>query len=146
MNPLHFLAEQAKQERVAITPELDEALAWLDTTMERLAGALEVEYIGPAVGMKNINAEHVYRLMVRQHTWDVFVKAWSLKVCDALDNAGNRMSWPVQGVQRLRKQHVVQVLPEFFAGYLVAIEAAGKADTEAAVEIRDMAGFFATKH
>lgn len=136
------LAAQAKQDPVAVTTETDRDLTELDGEFEQLAAQLEVEYAGPGVGMADMKAEHVYRLVVRHHVWDVNTEGWGLKVCDALPNCEFRPMWPVQGTGRLRKKQIVKVLPEFFAGYLAAIEAAGKAGTPAGQRVRAMAEAF----
>ncbi len=140
---MQVLAEQAKQENPAINQALDEALAELDAELEQLCPQLQVEHIGPGVGMADMGAEHVYRLVVRHHTWDVFKEGWSLKVCDALENCEFRPMWPIQGTARLRKKQVVQALPEFFAGFAEAVRAAGKAETSAARRITELAAAFA---
>jgi hypothetical protein len=139
---IEFLAEQAKQDNVPVTKALDEALAELDREFETLAGELEVEHVGPGVGMADMQAEHVYKLVVRYHVWDVFKEGWGLKVCDALPNCEFRPMWPVQGVNRLRKKQLVQGLPEFFAGFADAVKAAGKADTPAGQRALAMAAAF----
>ncbi|OOG21930.1 hypothetical protein B1C78_15845 [Thioalkalivibrio denitrificans] len=139
-DPLERIARLAHADRVPVTVELDEALAALDAELADLAGALEVAYVGPGVGMADMGAEHVYRLVVRRHVWDTTTAGWGLKVCDALDNNDLRPMWPIQGVGRLRKQQVVKALPAFFAGYAEAVRAAGKADTEAGRRILAMAG------
>ncbi len=139
---IHFLAEQAKQENPAINRVLDEALAELDAELEQLCPELQVEYVGPGVGMADMSAEHVYRLVVRHHTWDVFKEGWSLKVCDALENCEYRPMWPIQGTARLRKKQVVQALPEFFTGFAGAIDEAGKADTPAGRRVKELAASF----
>ncbi|HDP89338.1 MAG TPA: hypothetical protein ENN42_05200 [Thioalkalivibrio sp.] len=140
---IDFLAAQAKQDNVPVTPELDAALAALDAEFETLAPQIEVEYVGPGIGMADMQAEHVFKLVVRYHVWDVFKEGWGLKVCDALPNSSLRPMWPVQGVSRLRKKQLVQALPRFFAGYAEAVKAAGKTDTEAGQRALAMASAFA---
>jgi hypothetical protein len=137
---LEILAERVGAEHVVIDAGLDQALAELDRVMERLGMALEVEHVGPGVGMADMGAEHVYRLVMRRHRWDVFTESWGLKVCDALANCELRPMWPLQGTARLRKRQVVRVLPEFFAGYIRAVIEAGKSDTAAGRELRDIVG------
>ena len=141
---IEFLAAQAKQDNIPVTPELDTALAALDAEFETLAPQLEVEYVGPGIGMADMKAEHVFKLVVRYHVWDVFKEGWGLKVCDALPNSDLRPMWPVQGVNRLRKKQLVQALPDFFAGYAGAVKAADKADTEAGQRALAMAAAFAS--
>ena len=126
---LQRLAAQSRAPRVAVTPELDTALTWLDEQTEALAQALEVEYVGPGVGT-DPGAEAVYRLVVRCHEWRLGRPTWSVKVCDATPEANYRATWPIPGVQRLRKQRLVQVLPEFLSGWSDAVSAAGKGDSE----------------
>lgn len=140
MSFIELLAEQAGRERVAVTPELDAALTELDRTFEELAPALEVEYVGPGVGVEG--AEDVYRLVVRPHEWVMGSPSWSLKICDALPNAGWRVSWAVQGASRARKAMAVKALPAFFAGYLQAVRAADKSDTEAGQRLAALAQSF----
>ncbi|MEJ2481354.1 MAG: hypothetical protein P8Y78_14605, partial [Acidihalobacter sp.] len=83
---IDFLAAQAHADRVRLSGELDEALRALDAEMSELAGVLQVEYVGPGVGMQDMGAEHVFRLAVRHHVWDVSEAGWGLKVCDGLPN------------------------------------------------------------
>lgn len=137
-----FLAAQAALDDVPVSPMLDAALAELDAEFERLAGALEVEFVGPGVGMADMGAEHVYRLVVGRHRWDAHTERWGLKVCDASPNCRLRPMWPVQGTARLRKKQVVKALPALLAGYAGAVEAAGKADTPAGRRVLEMAAAF----
>jgi hypothetical protein len=136
---LEILAERAGAEQVVIDAGLDQALAELDRVMERLGTALEVEHVGPGVGMADMGAEHVYRLVMRRHRRDVFTEGWGLRVCDALANCELRPMWPLQGTARLRKRQVVRALPEFLAGYLRAVVEADKSDTVAGRELRKIA-------
>lgn len=139
---IDFLAEQAALATPPVTAELDAALAQLDEEFESLAPQLEVEYVGPGVGMADMKAEHVFRLVVRHHVWDVGTRGWGLKVCDALPNCDFRPMWPVQGVGRLRKRQLLAVLPAFVTGFAAAVEAAGKADSPAGRRISEMAQAF----
>ena len=123
---IEALAARLIQDPLVLDTELDEALAELDCEMQRLSAELEVEHVGPGVGMRDMGAEQVYRLVVRRHRWDVFSEAWGLKVCDASSNCDFRPMWPIQGTGRLRKRQVVQVLPELFLGYAEAVARAGK--------------------
>lgn len=134
---LNVLARLGGASRVPITAELDEALAALDAEFEHLAPAMEVEYIGPGVGVEG--KETVYRLVVRAHEWTIHQPSWSLKICDALPNAGWRAAWAVQGASRARKALTVNVLGEFLDGYATAIKAADKAGTEAGQRVLAMA-------
>lgn len=140
---LQLLAEQATRERIAVTPALDQALAALDAELEALAPELQVEYIGPGVGVEG--KEEVYRLVVRPHEWVMGQPAWSMKVCDALPNAGWRAAWAAHGVSRARKAMVVKRLPEFMRGYADCIRAAGKADTTAGRRIQELAEGLASR-
>jgi hypothetical protein len=135
---LTLLGERARDDRPRLDAELDAALAALDRELEALAGELKVEYVGPGVGMADMDAEHVYRLVVRRHRWDVFTEGWSLKVCDGLENCDLRPMWPIQGTARLRKRQVVQALPEFLRGYATAIAEAGKAETPAGRRVGEL--------
>lgn len=134
---MDVLAKLSQTTPVAITQALDTALTALDAEFEQLAPALEVEYIGPGVGVEG--KETVYRLVVRAHEWTMRQPSWSLKVCDALPNAGWRVAWAVQGVSRARKALVIQQLPAFLHGYAQAVKVAGKTETRAAQRIMTMA-------
>lgn len=140
---VELLAAQAHAERVRLDAELDAALRALDAEMSELADALRVEYVGPGVGMRDMQAEQVFRLAVRRHVWDVSEAGWGLKVCDGLPNGGLRAMWPIYGVARLRKQQLVQALPEFFAGMAQAVRAAGKGETTAGQRLSSLAAAFA---
>ncbi|MGA7800369.1 MAG: hypothetical protein WCC36_06120, partial [Gammaproteobacteria bacterium] len=122
-----YLAEQALAEPVAITAELDAALARLDRAFATLAAELQVEYFGPGVG---VDAERsVFQLVIGPHRGGIEGPVWGLRVCDGTASGGLRPMWAVQGVGRLRKALVVKALPELLAGFAAAIGAAGKADT-----------------
>lgn len=138
-DPLETLARLVRDPPVSVSRELDEALEALDMEMTRLAGALQIEYLGPGVGMADMNAEHVYRVVVRHHVWDTTTAGWGVRVCDALDNNDLRPMWSLRGVGRLRKRQLLAVLPEFFQGYAAALEAAGVADTPAGRRVLEIA-------
>ncbi|APZ42184.1 hypothetical protein [Acidihalobacter ferrooxydans] len=140
---IEFLAGQAHAEQVRITAELDAALRELDTEMSELAEVLRVEHIGPGVGMRDMQAEHVFRLAVRHHVWNVTEEGWGLKVCDGLPNGSLRPMWPIYGVARLRKQQLIQALPEFFVGLADAVRDAGKDETPAGRRVLSIAAAFA---
>jgi hypothetical protein len=140
---IEFLAAQAHADSVRVGGELDEALHALDAEMSELADVLQVEYIGPGVGMQDMGAEHVFRLAVRHHVWDVDKAGWGLKVCDGLPNGGLRAMWPIYGVARLRKQQLVQALPHFFSGLADAVREAGKDETPAGRRVLSLAAAFA---
>lgn len=139
---IDFLAAQAALDAPPVTAELDAALAALDAEFESLAPELQIEFIGPGVGMADMRAEHVFRLVIRHHVWDVDTEGWGLKVCDALPNCDFRPMWPVQGVGRLRKRQLLTVLPEFMTGYAGVVAEAGKADTPAGRRVMEMARAF----
>ncbi|OBS09125.1 hypothetical protein [Acidihalobacter prosperus] len=139
---ISLLAAQAAAPSVTVNAALDEALRALDRRIEVLAEALQVEYLGPGIGMLDMDAEHVFRLAVRHHVWDVAHAGWGVKVCDALPNGGLRPMWPIHGVGRLRKQQLVRALPAFFQGYVTAVAAAGKAGTPAGRELQALAESF----
>lgn len=134
---LQLLADQATRERVSITPALDEALTAVDAELEAIAPELQVEYVGPGVGVEG--QEDVYRMVVRAHEWVMNQPSWSMKVCDALPNAGWRAAWAIQGVSRARKTMVVRKLPEFMRGYMECVREAGKADTAAGRRLEELA-------
>ena len=125
------LAEAARNGGT-LTAEVDQALAALERELNRLAGTLQVEHVGPGVGMEDMAAEEVYRLVIREHEHDVTRREWGVMVCDALPNCDYRAMWPMTGVGRLRRRQVVAVVPELVAGYRAAVEAAGRGDTPAA--------------
>jgi len=134
---LDHLAEQARAERVAVTPELDAALAALDEAIEAIAPQLEVEAYGPGVGVEG--EQDVYRLVIRHHEWNVDDYRWGLKVCDALPNAGWRVAWPIQGVARRRKGEVVRGLPAMLGEWRNAVAAAGLAESDAGRQVAELA-------
>lgn len=136
---IDFIAAQTHAGQVRVNDELDRALRALDAEMDELADALRVEYVGPGVGMQDMGAEHVFRLAVRHHVWDVNQAGWGLKVCDGLPNGGLRAMWPIYGVARLRKQQLVLALPGFFAGLADAVRSAGKDDTPAGRRVLELA-------
>lgn len=121
-----LLASAIVAPKIIINDALDDALRALDERLQTLSSALTVEYIGPGVGMQDMEAEQVYRLVVRYHIWDTTRSGWGLKVCDALPNGMMRPMWPIYGVGRLRKQQLIRALPDFFQGYLEAVTTAGK--------------------
>ncbi|ADC70909.1 hypothetical protein TK90_0394 [Thioalkalivibrio sp. K90mix] len=125
-----------------LNAEVDQALAALEQEINHIAAELQVEHVGPGVGMADMNAEHVYRLVIRQHEIDVTRHEWSLWVCDALDNCDFRATWPVTGAGRLRRKQVTAVVPELVTGYRDAVVAAGKGDTPAGQRLEQMAGLF----
>lgn len=137
---IELLAEQAHAPRVAITAELDAALQALDAEFEALAPQLQVEYIGPGVGVEG--QEDVYRLAVRYHEWVMNQPSWSLKICDALPNAQWRAAWAIQGASRARKALLVRGLPQFMRGFAEAVRAAGKANDAAGRRVEAMARAF----
>lgn len=125
---LAHLALEARSPRVRVDPALDEALARLDALLERLCRDLQVEYVGPPVG---VEAREVHRLVVAAHAWTAGAPAWGVRVCSARSPSGWRAEWTLAGAGRLRKRLIVQALPEFLEGFVQAVVAAGKADTPA---------------
>lgn len=144
-DPLEILATLQQASPVPVTRALDEALAFLDAEMASLAEDLRVEFVGPGVGMADMHAEHVYRLVVRHHVLDMTTAGWGLKICDALDNNDLRPMWSLQGAGRLRKQQLVAALPVFFRGYAEAVRAAGKAHTPAGRRVAEIAQALSVK-
>ncbi|MDP2027638.1 hypothetical protein [Sulfuriferula sp.] len=130
-----FLVEQSRLDKIAVNPALDDALTHLDHTLAGLSESVQVEYKGPFVGVETLKA---HQLMVLRHEWKIHQPSWSMKVCVAAPEANCRAEWPVQGVSRLRKVMVVKALPEFFAGFSAAVQAAGKADSPAGVRIIEL--------
>lgn len=135
---IDLLARHCHEDPPRVTAEVTAALARLDELLEALAPELEVEHYGPGVGLDG--APQAYRLVIRVHEWVPKRPAWSLKVCDATAHGGWRATWTVQGTGRLRKERVLTVLPEFFAGYLHAIERTGKAESGAGRRVAALAG------
>jgi hypothetical protein len=125
---LVHLASEARSPRVRVDAALEEALVRLDALLESLCQELQVEYVGPAVG---VEAREVHRLVVAAHAWTAGPPAWGVRVCCARAPSGWRAEWTLAGAGRLRKRLIVQALPEFLEGFLEAVVVAGKADTPA---------------
>lgn len=125
---IRYLAEQSQNDVIPINSTLDDALTHLDNMLTGIAAALQVEYIGPYVGVETLKA---HAMVVRAHEWQIHQPSWSMKICSAIPEANYRAEWPAQGASRLRKRLIVRALPTFFAGYAEAIQQAGKADTTA---------------
>lgn len=118
-------------------PALDSALARLSRILAGLASALEIEYIGPFVGL---GAGHqAFCLAVRAHTEAFGVYSWGVRVCSAQAHAGLRASWELARVARLRKPVLVQALPAFLSGYYEAVVAAGQDETLSGRRLRELA-------
>lgn len=139
---IDFLVAQSREQAPRLGDEMDRSLRELDAQLSAIADALRVEYVGPGIGMREMGAEHVFRLVVRHHVWNVTEAGWGLKVCDGLPNAALRPMWPIYGVSRLRKRQLVQVLPEFFQGYAEAVRRANKAQSEAGERLMELAAAF----
>lgn len=129
---IRHLCEQSRLDQVPINASLDDALTHLDNMLTGLAAALQVEYIGPYVGVETLQA---HAMVVRAHEWQIHQPSWSMKICSAIPEAHYRAEWPAQGASRLRKRLIVKALPDFFAGYAAAVHAAGKADTTAGLRV-----------
>lgn len=125
---IRHLAEQSRLDTVPVNAALDDALTHLDNMLAGIAAALQIEYIGPYVGVETLNA---HAMVVRAHEWQIHQPSWSMKICSAIPEANYRAEWPAQGASRLRKRLIVKALPAFFAGYAEAVRKAGKADTTA---------------
>lgn len=132
---IRYLAEQSQLDVVPVNTELDDALTHLDNMLTGIAAALQVEYIGPYVGVETLKA---HAMVIRAHEWQIHQPSWSMKICSAIPEANYRAEWPVQGASRLRKRLIVKALPTFFAGYASAIQQAGKADTAAGQRVLAM--------
>lgn len=137
---LPLLARLSRATTITVNDELDGALARLDHMLDGLCAALEVEYLGPFVGVERLEA---HRLVVRKHVWRLGAPAWSLKICPTAPAANWRAEWAIQGASRMRKPIVVRALPEFFSGFVGAVTAAGKSQTLAAIRIGEIAALFA---
>ena len=129
---IRHLAEQSRLDLVPVNASLDDALAHLDNMLSGIAAALQVEYIGPYVGVETLQA---HAMVVRAHEWQIHQPSWSMKICSAIPEAQYRAEWPAQGASRLRKRLIVKALPVFFAGYAAAARQAGKADTTAGLRV-----------
>ena len=127
-NFINHLVAQSRLGTVTVNATLDDALTHLDNMLAGLAEALQVEYLGPYVGVETLLA---HRMVVRPHEWKIHQPSWSMKICSAIPEANYRAEWPAQGSSRLRKKLIVKALPEFFAGYAEAVRTAGKIDTPA---------------
>jgi predicted transcriptional regulator len=125
---LVHLAVEARNPRVRVDAALEEALAQLAAVLERLCQELQVEYVGPPVG---VEAREVHRLVVAAHAWTTGAPSWGVRVCSSRSPFGWRAEWTLAGAGRLRKRLIVQALPEFLEGFVQAVVAAGKADTPA---------------
>lgn len=110
-------------------PALDEALARLGGVLAHLAGALEVEYVGPFVGLGA--GREAFCLAVRAHEEAPGVRVWGARVCSAAPHRGLAAHWDLGAVARLRKPVLARALPGFLSGYYSAVQAAAKADTKA---------------
>jgi len=121
------LRDQARTPRPRPDDALDDALARLSHVLSQLALALEVEYVGPFVGLGA--GRKAFCLAVRAHTEAPSVQVWGARVCSADPHAGLRAHWDLAHVARLRKPVLVQALPAFLAGYYQAVVAADKGDT-----------------
>lgn len=138
---LPLLARLSRASAIRVDDELDDALARLDYMLDGLCAALEVEHLGPFVGVERLEA---HRLVVRKHLWQLGAPAWSLKICPTAPAANWRAEWAIQSASRMRKPIVVRALPEFFSGFADAIETAGKSETLAAGRVREIAALFST--
>ncbi len=125
---IQYLASQSRLDQPAVNNALDDALTHLDNTLAGIAAALQVEYIGPYVGVETLKA---HAMVVRAHEWQIHNPTWSMKISSAVPEANYRAEWPAQGASRLRKQLITKALPAFFAGYTAAVQAASKLDTPA---------------
>lgn len=112
-----------------LTAAADNALQALEAELNAIAAELQVEHVGPGVGMADMNAEGAYRIVVREHEHDVTRCEWGVMVCDAADNCDYRPMWPMSGTGRLRRRQVVEALPELVAGWRAAVNEAGQALT-----------------
>lgn len=139
---LNILAACSQAPSIHVAHELDDALAHLDHMLTGLCEAVRVEYFGPYVGVERRDA---HRLVVREHTWQLGQRSWSLKVCASAPAANWRAEWAIHNASRMRKPLIVRALPEFFAGFAAAIEAQGKIRTPAGARISEIAMLFAAR-
>ncbi|MFN4262560.1 MAG: hypothetical protein ACK4IT_02780 [Thioalkalivibrionaceae bacterium] len=117
-----FSVASAEQGRVdAATAD---ALAVFNAALDDLAARLRVRHVGPAVGMADMKAESVYRIVVDAHRLDVGEPRWAVWVCDATEHAAMRATWPLGGVARLRMRQVIAALPDLMQGWSAAVQAA----------------------
>lgn len=136
---LPFLAHLSRASAIPVDAALESALARLDHMLDGLCAALEVEYFGPYVGVERLDA---HQLVVRNHMWRLNAPAWSLKICATAAAANWRAEWAIQSASRMRKPIIVRALPDFFSGFLVAVNSAGKGETLAATRVREIAQIF----
>ncbi len=137
---IDLLVARGRTSEPHIDQRLDDALLRLGTMLEALASELQVEYLGPEVGLGA--GAHVYRIAVRCHESEVGRRTWSVRVCTALPHARWRAEWTLEGASRLRKRIIVRRLPEFFDGFAQAILEAGKSHTNAGMRVLDLAQQF----
>lgn len=103
-----------------------DALKTLNQTLDALAARLRVRHVGPAVGMADMRAQSVYRIVVDAHRTSIGAPQWSVWVCDATPHANLRATWPLGGVARLRMRQVIEALPDLLDGWLAEVEAAAQ--------------------
>lgn len=130
------------REGAGLTAEADAALQALETELNAIAAELQVEHVGPGVGMADMNAEGAYRIVVREHEHDVTRREWGVMVCDAADNCDYRPMWPLSGTGRLRRRQVMQALPELVAGWRAAANEAGSLLTPAGQRLAALDAIF----
>lgn len=113
-----------------------EALKAVNQRLDALAARLRVRHVGPEVGMADMRAQSVYRIVVDAHRTSVGEPQWSVWVCDATPHANLRATWPLGGVARLRMRQVIEALPTLIEGWLAEVQSANQpVDTRARDEL-----------
>ncbi|MHB8254766.1 MAG: hypothetical protein ACYDEV_13955 [Acidiferrobacter sp.] len=130
------LRDWARTPRSMPDAALDDALGRLSRILAQLALGLEVEYVGPFVGIGA--GRQAFCLAVRPHTEAPGIQVWGARVCSAEPHLGLRAHWDMASVARLRKPVLAQALPAFLAGYYQAVVLAHKADTRPGHRLREL--------
>ncbi len=133
---LKILRERACAETIPVDAALTDALARLSRLLAQLAADLQVEYLGPPVGLGD--GRDAFRLAVRAHQEAPGVRTWGVRVCSAQPHAGLRADWDLPVVSRLRKVVVVRALPAFLAGYEAAVAGAGRSGTRSSERLASL--------
>ncbi|MDA8389909.1 MAG: hypothetical protein M0Z76_04115 [Gammaproteobacteria bacterium] len=134
---LKILRDRAHAGTIPADAALTEALGRLSRLLAHLAADLQVEYVGPHVGLGD--GRDAFCLAVRAHEEAPNRRVWGVRVCSAQPHAGLRADWDLAAVSRLRKVIVVRALPAFLAGYAEAVAQAGRAPTRAGARLNHIA-------
>ena len=124
---LKILRDRAQAETIVVDAALTDALGRLSRLLAHLAADLQVEHVGPHVGLGE--GRDAFCLAVRAHEEAVGSRAWGVRVCSAGPHASLRADWDLPAASRLRKAVIVRALPAFLAGYVEAVAQAGRLST-----------------